>query len=135
MLDFLRPSASDRKLRLFICACVRRVWGRLRPASREGVEIAERFADGLASWPEVEQATGAAWGLGPNAAWAVSEGKETSPFDRVRYLTGYIPVHYGGLPEEAPAQADLLRDIFGNPFRRVRGDPSWLSHNDQAVAR
>ncbi len=48
MLDFLKGRASDRKLRLFACACCRRVWD-LMPnrRSRSAVEAGEQFADGL----------------------------------------------------------------------------------------
>jgi hypothetical protein len=36
MLEFLRGKASDRKLRLFACACVREVWHLLpEEASRQ----------------------------------------------------------------------------------------------------
>jgi hypothetical protein len=34
---------------------------------------------------------------------------------------------------EERAQADLLRDIFGDPFRPVPLDPAWLTWNDGAV--
>ena len=48
MLDFLRGQASDRKLRLFACACCRSVWTNAWPlASRRVVQAAESFADGL----------------------------------------------------------------------------------------
>jgi hypothetical protein len=46
MLEFLGEQASDRKLRLFACGCVRRVWRLLRDVrSRAAVRGAEMYAD------------------------------------------------------------------------------------------
>lgn len=46
MLGFLRGVASDRKLRLFACACCRHVWHLLgNDGCRRAVELSERFAD------------------------------------------------------------------------------------------
>jgi len=36
---------------------------------------------------------------------------------------------------EAMAQTALVRDIFGNPFRPVALDPSWLTSDVVALAR
>jgi hypothetical protein len=47
MLEFLRGKASDRKLRLFACACCRRVDECLTEQMRNLVEIAERVAERL----------------------------------------------------------------------------------------
>ncbi len=47
LLEFLRGKASDRKLRLFNCACCRRIWHLLSDyPGRSAVEIAERYLDG-----------------------------------------------------------------------------------------
>ena len=49
--------ASDRKARLFLCACCRRIWDLFKDERcREAVEIAERYADGLASDDEIKEA-------------------------------------------------------------------------------
>src|SRR5437763_1342299 len=56
MLDFLRGKASDRKLRLFACACCRRVSYLLTDIHGQGaVFMAEFFADGSASEQERER--------------------------------------------------------------------------------
>ncbi|HJZ56599.1 MAG TPA: hypothetical protein VKE74_16655 [Gemmataceae bacterium] len=49
MLKFLGDQATDRKLRLYACACCRRVWDSLFPECRDAVAVAERFADGTAT--------------------------------------------------------------------------------------
>jgi hypothetical protein len=62
MIDFARGQASDRKLRLFSCACVRRVWHLLHDErSRHAVEVSERYADGLATDQELVAAVNAAY--------------------------------------------------------------------------
>jgi hypothetical protein len=52
MLSSLRGTASDRKLRLFAAAC-RRIWDWFADSGRRAIEVAERYADGLAELEEV----------------------------------------------------------------------------------
>src|SRR5262245_6333353 len=52
-----RSKVGRRKLRLFACACCRQVWDLLDDRRmRRAVEVAEQFAEGLASKEELEAA-------------------------------------------------------------------------------
>jgi hypothetical protein len=54
MLAFLRDRVSDRKLRLFACACCRSIWDLMTDErSRNAVEEIERLADGTSSVEEI----------------------------------------------------------------------------------
>src|SRR5689334_6294256 len=58
MLSLLEPSVadgvvSDRRLRLFVCACSRRLWRQLTNETRRYVEAAERLLDGEAPDEEI----------------------------------------------------------------------------------
>jgi hypothetical protein len=58
MLEFLRGKASDRKLRLFGCACCHRIWHLpdSEVESHNAVNVAERFADGEVGETELREA-------------------------------------------------------------------------------
>jgi hypothetical protein len=74
ILSHLRETSGlpARKLRLWGCACVRRMWDRLtNERSRLAVAVAESFADGMASTQEL-----AAVYLSASAASIISEGSD-----------------------------------------------------------
>src|SRR5205823_4204203 len=56
-LGYLQGKMSGRKLRLFVCSCVRRLWSSLgTEQSQNTVVVAERYADGLATDEDLDAA-------------------------------------------------------------------------------
>jgi hypothetical protein len=146
-----------RKLRLFGCACARRLWdAMIEPRSRRAVESAEQFADGEVDVNHLEamrEAARLALHDIEVSGWAVKTAGERERHQRqVRAaMTAFMVV---SSPPDSGAYADenmrrtlgegdttahqiwrselrelsrLLRDIFGNPFRPVTVDPAWLT--------
>jgi hypothetical protein len=129
MLEFIRDKASERQLRLFACAVSRSLWHLLTEArSRHGVEVAERYADKLASAEELHEAHVAAdagaddtHGYGADVADTAADLTSSDPWEGAHAAA---TMYY---PAERPLQAKLLRDIVGNPFRPVCASPAWLT--------
>jgi hypothetical protein len=66
---------SQRLLRLYACACCRRIFDRLAPDCRRAVEIAERFADDLAELADLDDARRLVEQLEAPAAARVAAGR------------------------------------------------------------
>ncbi len=147
LVNFLRGRASDRKLRLFACACCRDIWPYLtEEVSRRSVEAAEAFADGQASKQELRAAKRAAGAFSDvQGAWVaayVTVGADawTAAHDVLEHAVWAAVPHGGQLlvtdQRAALARfAHLLRDVIGNPFRPALADPAWLTWADGTVPR
>jgi hypothetical protein len=147
MLHALRAVApvSNRKARLFGCACCRAAAHRfVHPASAGLVDLAERLADGLAT--EDERLAGLAqsdealdyavdFGLAAyhmaNAVEELLEDGEADPFIGSRQVAESLD--WGEY--ERPKHARLLHEHFGNPFRPVCFDPAWRTDTALTLAR
>jgi hypothetical protein len=111
MLAYLLDAgaASDRKLRLFGAACSRRVWVSLDATAQAAVEVAEAFAEGVASDGELRAARLACRSAGGGAAWYAAATRAA-----VAARNAALSAQSGArTPAEPAAQADLLRDLFG----------------------
>jgi len=75
---------SDRKMRLFACACYHRIRHLLpNPIAQTAVGVAERFADGMATTEELQQAEARVWGPleALEGQWRASQGAERTALE------------------------------------------------------
>jgi hypothetical protein len=153
MLEFLRNSRKigERKARLFAVACCRRIWQFFTDErSRRGVDIAEKFADGLASRKELVGANMLAYEVCEpftkkaarassleNAAACGFAASVTYHSARRAYENAANEATLAAQNRDAEraAQAALLRDIYGNLYRHVATDPAWLTSTVTALAQ
>ncbi len=136
----------ERKVRLFGCAAVRRLWRHLVEDHRNLVELAEWVADGKSHatelLPLIEHGVAVEGTLHGSEMYAASAAGwvcESSIEDGIEYAIEDIfdaSVNAPDDPEEEHLhQKALLLDIFGNPFRPVAFDPRWRSESAVALAR
>jgi hypothetical protein len=165
MLDWVATTAAERKLRLFACACCRRIWNLIvDERARSAVEAAERFADGALTrrlldeqWDAegVSAAEHAVDGATANdirwgAFWAAANAIEAvvardlaktgRPFplkrDEVRkFAETQSAVKEESERTEKTAHANILRDIFGNPFHPAVFDSTWRTPTTLRLAQ
>lgn len=144
MLEFLRDRASDRKFRLFACACCRRqVWHLLDGRGQEAVNLADRMAQGQASLAELhitavamntafhtthEKTAKAATKAASMTLWATADATRIA-----RHIRDAL-----GQPDRNAARRDqvaLIRDIFGNPFYLSPIAPAWITQTVTGLAQ
>ena len=134
-----RTKQGRRKLRLFGSACFRSMVEHQRSEMqetelaifREVIEVAERYADGLADKDELRRAREKVIGQ-TLAEWLVSE----SPQEAWRASRWYV-IGDPTWPYETTDQrrAATMREIFGNPFRAVPFSAPWRTGTALMLAR
>lgn len=145
LLHYVDADAGGRKPYLFSAACLRRIWQLLPGPSSQSVAVAlERCAEGERDWDALDRAREAAREEGNAAqnrigAYAGGAASEWSPFNLADWAVEAIKCAHEEVAErgdrEAQAQATLLRDVFGNPFRCVTFSPEWRTSTAVALAR
>jgi hypothetical protein len=146
MLNYLEGRSSDRKDRLFVCAGCRLLWPWMHdPRSRRAIETSERFADGAADAEELDWFRREAW-------QAVQDVGLTSPLASIpeaaataaRLLTQQMqPALWASVAiaaavlrrSQKPRLCELIREVFGNPFRPLEVPAAWLAWQDGTVPR
>jgi hypothetical protein len=146
MLEFVRDKVSDRKLRLFACACCRAVRATEHLGPGWAVAVAERYADGLASDEDLVSARRGVPFPDNFSEWVLRLSAYDGAWEGVGYVTSAIDLikidpdalrHFPlPLDDLVKRTVLLLRDIFGPlPFRPMTIAPDVLAWNDGTVRR
>lgn len=142
MLEHILKKASERKLRLFACACGRRAQSLLKDnESHTALDLAEQFADGQVAEADLQSAWVAASHVKlirktpkrqsspeKRAAWLISLVSNPGIRATVSGCAG-MAQRVGHLPQvqERWRQIIDLHEIFGNPFHPVELSTAWLT--------
>jgi hypothetical protein len=129
-------SITERKYRLYAVGCCRIVEGQLTPLGQQGVEVAERYADGLATEHErddVRTAVEPTVPVGWSALYAVLAPLNVSLYPH--QIARWVTINVEAVGTSPQALATLLRCIFGNPFRPVLLDTAWRTDTALSLAR
>jgi hypothetical protein len=154
MLAFLRAHSTERRAKLFACACCRTAWNLLDDEARKAIRRLETFVEGEAS--EFDQLVARAEWLG-NSAWDVTSWRFPLLSQTEQHVMRAIHATlFSSLPDvldcctevgsalrdtssgaerSAATWTTLIREVFGNPFRQIAAESVWLTWNDRTVAR
>jgi hypothetical protein len=138
MIEHVRRTAEPRQLRLFACACVRRIWHLLPEPVQLAVDPVEQaLVQRLPLETVLGQTLVTAVTMGADLSRPVRAARcivEPDPMNAVHAATHALAaVARDTWRAELAAQCNLVRCLFGNPFRSARLDPAWLKHDRGTV--
>jgi hypothetical protein len=150
----LKPQPSRRKIRLCMVAFCRAIWHVMTDERcRHAVEVAERFADNLAAKADLKAAIealpkkrrdySAMYKTAPHdAALSCATRKEQFLFASLNQVCALtlMALENGShnsqtTPAHVERQAELIRDLFANPFRTVTLAPANRTPTIVSLAR
>jgi hypothetical protein len=142
MLAFIGGETSERKVRLFACACSRRVWSLFKDErNRKAVEVAECHADARVGVSELRAAAASAGGFswgdpGGVAMFSAFASASQAAELVIRHLSPAADSYKDDQYVRAARKlvAPLLRDIRGNPFRAHSLQLTCLTPSVSALA-
>ncbi|MFO0845737.1 MAG: hypothetical protein U0797_25690 [Gemmataceae bacterium] len=124
MLRVVKPTLSERKLRLVGCAIARRLpEAMLDERNQLAVETAERYAEGAIPKRELKKAA-----RHSDLAWLAGSAADTVE-EAVAQMRREDPVG------AAAASAEALREVVADPFRTVTVKHLWLRANGGLARR
>jgi hypothetical protein len=165
MIRLVGQNPDERKMRLAACGYLRTMWADFSdPQARSVVEVAEDYADFRATRTEVKGVKRALALLLEQArteqardqydptdpGWLVQYRTFLELDSRVRLLELVLKpgcveaealrtiasrVNKGGWYDDRMPTCNLLRDIFGNPFRPITFSPDWRTDTAVSLAR
>ncbi len=143
-----QKTLTSRKTRLFACGCYRLVWDQIHLVSiKLFVELAEARADRQIKQTDLQKYRTPQGKPNRNSAdehlWVFAHAilepiVNPSQIAWTTRLAGEPNKYNTDILnewEDCPEQANLLRDIFGNPFRPVDFDPEWQTDTAVALAQ
>jgi hypothetical protein len=145
-----KAADSERKARLFAAACLRHVWVKLGKSGRKLTEFAEAYADApeLGAKPRLSRFVGwlANWKGRIQFQYLMRQARDEFAYDLISWASCDMefgaPFFAYNITDDAErfgitfeAQARLVHDLVGNPFRPANLNSSWRTSNVTALAQ
>jgi hypothetical protein len=135
MLQFLSAGASERKRRLFACACCYRIWSRLvDERSRAAVETCEGYADGQTTDESLRSAHLDSGHAFAEAQWAAESDVETTPAKAAIRLGCGADFSAEWTADWSAATAGVTAREGGHGSHELAPDEVWEQYNPAYLA-